>query len=266
MEQKTEASQSVDEPVLPHLPRAVGYRHTMDNTEGIKGNKPQIVFAATKPNPFGMPGLDYSASFPVATETLFTADQMKAYARAALKAQPAPTEAQGDVLAGYTKWMHDSSKFPHNSDTRHPFDAFTAGADWAQLSGNSGELHAASAAVVARWDSPKWKDEPHTAVFIDRLRKAIELSGNTGELAQGEDSARLVDILEEIMQSAPRNVGRWAGGNAPGHCHAVAGIWDPDNGAKAGLKCGWCNVWRRADEEVSKFRARASAETGGVKS
>jgi dihydrofolate reductase (trimethoprim resistance protein) len=81
---------------LPHLPRAVGYRHTMDNTEGLKGNKPSIVFSATKPNPFGKPGLDYSASYPITTETLFTADQMKAYARAAI-AHAAPVGA--DVAA-----------------------------------------------------------------------------------------------------------------------------------------------------------------------
>jgi hypothetical protein len=109
MEQKTEASQAVDEPVLPHLPRAVGYRHTMDNTEGLKGNKPVTVFCATKPNPFGIPGLDYSASFPVTTETLFTADQMKAYARAALKAQPAPTEAaQAESPFKFRPWSKEA--------------------------------------------------------------------------------------------------------------------------------------------------------------
>jgi len=35
------------------------------------------------------------------------------------------------------------------------------------------EVCAAAEAVVSRWDSPKWKDEPHTAVFIDRLRRAL---------------------------------------------------------------------------------------------
>lgn len=60
--------------------------------------------------------------------------------RAALKAQPAPTDAQG-------------------------------------------ELQAAAAAVVARWDSPKWKDEPHTAVFIDRLRNALGDAGITASVA-----------------------------------------------------------------------------------
>ncbi|MES2319956.1 MAG: hypothetical protein V4631_20950 [Pseudomonadota bacterium] len=35
------------------------------------------------------------------------------------------------------------------------------------------ELIEAAEAVVARWYSPKWKDEPHTGEFINRLRAAI---------------------------------------------------------------------------------------------
>lgn len=35
-------------------------------------------------------------------------------------------------------------------------------------------------------------------------------------------------------------------GNAPGHSHRVPGIWDEDNGAKAGKECGWCKVWNAA--------------------
>lgn len=34
----------------------------------------------------------------------------------------------------------------------------------------------AGQAVVERWDSPKWKDLPHTADYIHRLRKAIALA------------------------------------------------------------------------------------------
>ena len=37
------------------------------------------------------------------------------------------------------------------------------------------QMHAlieAAEAVVARWYSPKWKDEPHTAEVINRLRDA----------------------------------------------------------------------------------------------
>lgn len=35
------------------------------------------------------------------------------------------------------------------------------------------ELIAAAEAVIMRWYTPKWKDEQHTAVFIDRLRAAL---------------------------------------------------------------------------------------------
>ena len=31
----------------------------------------------------------------------------------------------------------------------------------------------AAEAVIQRWDSPLWKDLPHTATYIDRLRAAI---------------------------------------------------------------------------------------------
>jgi hypothetical protein len=37
---------------------------------------------------------------------------------------------------------------------------------------NAGLLEAAEG-VVARWDSPLWKDQPHTGAFIDQLRAAI---------------------------------------------------------------------------------------------
>ncbi|WP_346395225.1 hypothetical protein [Pseudomonas syringae] len=35
-------------------------------------------------------------------------------------------------------------------------------------------------------------------------------------------------------------------GNAPGHCHSVPGVWDEDNGEKAGKECAWCKVWNAA--------------------
>jgi hypothetical protein len=35
------------------------------------------------------------------------------------------------------------------------------------------ELLATGQAVVDRWDSPLWKDQPHTAEFINALRQAI---------------------------------------------------------------------------------------------
>lgn len=35
-------------------------------------------------------------------------------------------------------------------------------------------------------------------------------------------------------------------GNAPGHCHDIPGVWDSDNGAKAGKECAWCKTWSLA--------------------
>ena len=37
-----------------------------------------------------------------------------------------------------------------------------------------------------------------------------------------------------------------AGGNAPGHCHAVPGVWDRGNGDRSGTACGWCRIWNAA--------------------
>lgn len=35
------------------------------------------------------------------------------------------------------------------------------------------ELIDAASAVIARWDAPLWKDIPHTATYIRRLRLAV---------------------------------------------------------------------------------------------
>lgn len=60
---------------------------------------------------------------------------------------------------------------------------------------------------------------------------------------------RLVDQLGE------RDRG---GGNAPGHGHNMPGVWDSDNGAKAGTACAWCALWA----EAKKVRAALSGSLG----
>lgn len=49
-------------PVESLLPKSV-YMHYLDTTEGIPGNRPEVVYASSKKNPFGKPGEDYSESF-----------------------------------------------------------------------------------------------------------------------------------------------------------------------------------------------------------
>lgn len=62
---------------LPPLPKPHAWQHTLDNTEGIKGNKPHRVLSFLKLNPFGQRGIDYSRSFPVTREPLYTAKQVE---------------------------------------------------------------------------------------------------------------------------------------------------------------------------------------------
>ena len=51
------------------------------------------------------------------------------------------------------------------------------------------DLLAAGRDVVNRWDSPLWKDQPHTAEFIDALREAIASVKNhipeAGQMVKG---------------------------------------------------------------------------------
>jgi hypothetical protein len=63
---------------------------------------------------------------------------------------------------------------------------------------------------------------------------------------------RLVDQLGE------RDSGN---GNAPGHGHDVPGVWDSDNGAKAGTACAWCALWA----EAKKVRAALPPSGAGEK-
>lgn len=58
-------------PAIPEGFVPVGWLHTMDNTEGIPTNEPRTVMTDSEDNPFGMPGEDYSESFPWTCEQLY---------------------------------------------------------------------------------------------------------------------------------------------------------------------------------------------------
>ena len=49
----------------------VAWLHTMDNTEGIEGNEPWCRLSFNAENPFGVPGEDYSETYPVTSEPLY---------------------------------------------------------------------------------------------------------------------------------------------------------------------------------------------------
>lgn len=60
------------------LPEPDSYKHTLDTTEGIPGNKPEEKRTESKANPFGRKGIDYDESFPWTTEKLYTEQQVRA--------------------------------------------------------------------------------------------------------------------------------------------------------------------------------------------
>ncbi|ARL90960.1 hypothetical protein [Burkholderia pseudomallei] len=46
--------------------------------------------------------------------------------------------------------------------------------------------------------------------------------------------------------------------NAPDHAHDIPGIWDSDNGAKAGTQCAWCATWNAARAALAQRQGEGS--------
>ena len=88
-------------------------------------------------------------------------------------------------------------------------------------------------------------------------------------LAEIEENAMHMRAFGEVMRSQAEQIGKLkaenealrslvlsaleegkgrpgTGGNAPGHCHAVPGVWDRGNGERSGAACGWCRIWSAA--------------------
>lgn len=64
-----------------------------------------------------------------------------------------------------------------------------------------------------------------------------------------DDSQFWRDLLAAVVREVEDgDYGQpWRGTeNAPGHAHDVPGVWDTDNGSKAGKPCAWCMTWNRA--------------------
>lgn len=51
---------------------------------------------------------------------------------------------------------------------------------------NCHQLKVAAKAVIDRWDSPSWKDLPHTADYIHALRKAVQSVTDCHQLVPSE--------------------------------------------------------------------------------
>lgn len=80
------------------------------------------------------------------------------------------------------------------------------------------------------WTVEHLKSYPTEALVL--LNAKVEREGLTEE-----DRAILAAVVREL--------GKGDAGNAPGHAHAVPGIWDSDNGNRAGKPCAWCLCWAK---------------------
>lgn len=71
-----------------------------------------------------------------------------------------------------------------------------------ELQASNNDLREASQALIDRWDTPKWKDAEHTAIFINALRNA--LSATPAESLQAHD--------DEVLKRAAIAVKSWGYG------------------------------------------------------
>lgn len=92
-------------------------------------------------------------------------------------------------------------------------------------------LFAENAALVEKYEAARDRKNSITALKIENEQLKAENEALRSVMAC---------VVNEIPNQTRRN------GNAPGHCHAIPGVWDQGNGAKSGTECAWCKVWNSA--------------------
>jgi len=102
---------------------------------------------------------------------------------------------------------------------------------------------------------------PDTALDIEDNIKGIKGPYNA---CMFRDTCRaLIDERNEFRELLAQLVAQLDNGrddgNAPGHAHERAGIWDDDNGMLAGKPCAWCALWKRATNLLDRATNAQSA-------
>ena len=70
-------------------------------------------------------------------------------------------------------------------------------------------LRKAAAAVIARWDSPDWRDGAHTADYINALRAALAEPEQSKPVAWAATSKYVVGGVAEVHLSFNKPQGDW---------------------------------------------------------
>lgn len=90
----------------------------------------------------------------------------------------------------------------------------------------------------------------------NRLRAELEAAA-----ADKRDALAFRDLMAKVIREI--NHGEYNHPyrgieNAPMHGHEVPGIWDSDNGAKAGTPCAWCATWNAARAALAQRQGEGS--------
>jgi len=94
----------------------------------------------------------------------------------------------------------------------------------------------------------------------------IELGGGGGGGSLGSVPGRegqwLTDEDKKILEAVRNELGSDCDdGNAPGCGHSIPGIWDSDNGARAGKPCAWCLTWKKFTDIIDREAKRKDETT-----
>ena len=107
----------------------------------------------------------------------------------------------------------------------------------------------------------KWSCQVNEQAVRAAGHETIEDLAEERDQLKAENEA-LRSVMACVVNEIPNHTSR--NGNAPGHCHAIPGVWDQGNGAKSGTECAWCKVWNAATA-MSKERPLAyGSEQGSI--
>ncbi|SDS78656.1 hypothetical protein SAMN05216496_2420 [Pseudomonas sp. Z003-0.4C(8344-21)] len=83
---------------------------------------------------------------------------------------------------------------------------------------------------------------------VKGIADAAAADAKAGTLREIEQLKAENEALRSVMACVVNEIPKHTSGNgnAPGHCHAIPGVWDQGNGAKSGIECAWCKVWNAA--------------------
>lgn len=81
-----------------------------------------------------------------------------------------------------------------------------------------------------------------------------------GLKADAENWKGLLEAVTREIDSREYAHARKGAENAPGHSHEKPGVWDWDNGEKAGKQCAWCLTWNNARAAIDAARSRSDKE------